>query len=155
MPKPKRFWLLKSEPTCYSIDNLQKDGTTFWSGVRNYQARNYMRDDMEPGDGVLFYHSSADPTGVAGIAEVVSEGYPDHTALDPDDDHYDPKSKPGNPIWMMVDVKFVRKFKELIPLSELKETPGLEKMMVIQRGSRLSVQPVTEEEWNIVTKMGK
>lgn len=155
MPKEKRFWLLKSEPTCYSIDNLQKDGTTFWSGVRNYQARNYMRDDMEPGDGVLFYHSSADPTGVAGIAEVVSEGYPDHTALDPEDDHYDPKSTPGNPIWMMVDVKFVRKFKELIPLSELKETPGLEKMMVIQRGSRLSVQPVTEEEWKIVTKMRK
>lgn len=156
MPSLKRnYWLLKSESDCYSIDDLERDGTTFWSGVRNYQARNYMRDDMKPGDGVLFYHSSADPTGVAGIAEIAREGYADHTALDPKDDHYDPKATAENPIWMMVDVKFVKKFKETIPLAKLKETPGLEKMMVIQRGSRLSVQPVTEDEWKIVTKMGK
>ncbi|MBS1910608.1 MAG: EVE domain-containing protein [Bacteroidetes bacterium] len=155
MPAKKNYWLLKSEPDCYSIDDLQRDGTTFWSGVRNYQARNYMRDEMKPGDGVLFYHSSAEPPGVAGIAEIAREGYADATALDPKDDHYDPKSTQENPIWMMVDVKFVKKFKELIPLNELKETPGLEKMMVTQRGSRLSVQPVTEEEWKIVTKMRK
>jgi len=153
--KTRRYWLLKSEPDCYSIDDLQRDGTTFWSGVRNYQARNFMRDEMKPGDGVLYYHSSAEPPGVAGLAEVVREGYPDHTALDPEDDHYDPKSTPENPIWMMVDVKFVKKFSGIIPLSELKETAGLEKMMVTQRGSRLSVQPVTPEEWKIVTKMRK
>jgi predicted RNA-binding protein with PUA-like domain len=153
MPAKKNYWLLKSEPDCYSIDDLQRDGTTFWSGVRNYQARNFMRDLMKPGDGVLFYHSSAEPPGVAGIAEIAREGYPDTTALDPQDDHYDPKATPENPIWMMVDVKFVRKFKELIPLAELKEVPGLEKMAVLQRGQRLSVQPVTEEEWKIVTKM--
>jgi predicted RNA-binding protein with PUA-like domain len=151
----RNYWLLKSEPDCYSIDDLQRDGSTCWSGVRNYQARNYMRDEMKPGDGVLFYHSSTDPTGVAGLAEIAREGYADHTALDPKDDHYDPKATKENPIWMMVDVKFVKKYKEPIPLSMLKETPGLEKMMVTQRGSRLSVQPVTEDEWKIVTKMGK
>jgi predicted RNA-binding protein with PUA-like domain len=153
MPSKKNYWLLKSEPDCYSIDDLQRDGTTHWSGVRNYQARNFMRDLMKPGDGVLFYHSSAEPTGVAGIAEITREGYPDHTALDPDDDHFDPKATPENTIWCMVDVKFVGKFDETIPLARLKETPGLEKMMVTQRGSRLSVQPVTEEEWKIVMKM--
>lgn len=151
----RRYWLLKSEPDCYSIDDLQRDGQTFWSGVRNYQARNFMRDDMKVGDGVLFYHSNAEPPGVAGLAEVVREGYGDFTALDPGDDHYDPKATPENPIWTMVDVKFVRKFVEPIPLPELKETPGLEEMVVTKRGSRLSVQPVSEEEWTIVTTMRK
>lgn len=155
MPKEKRFWLLKSEPDCYSIDDLARDGATTWTGVRNYQARNYMRDDMKPGDGVLFYHSSAQPPGVAGLAEIAAPGYPDQTALDPKDDHYDPKATPENPIWMTVDVKFVKKLASVIPLNELKEQPGLERMMVIQKGSRLSVQPVTEEEWKIVTKMRK
>jgi len=149
------YWLLKSEPDCYSIDDLQRDGATFWSGVRNYQARNFMRDLMKPGDGVLFYHSGSMPPGVAGIAEIVREGYADHTALDPDDDHFDPKSTPENPIWSMVDVRFVRRFGELIPLGTLKETPGLEMMMVNQRGSRLSVQPVTEEEWEIVMRLAR
>ena len=149
----QNYWLLKSEPDCYSIDDLQRDGTTFWSGVRNYQARNFMRDLMKPGDGVLFYHSSCEPPCVAGIAEVASQGYPDHTALDPDDDHYDPKATPENPIWMMVDVKFVRKFSEPIPLAELKETPGLEGMEVTKRGSRLSVQPVTADEWKRVVAL--
>jgi predicted RNA-binding protein with PUA-like domain len=148
-----RYWLLKSEPDCYSIDDLQRNGTTFWSGVRNYQARNFMRDEMKPGDGVLFYHSSAEPPGIAGIAEIISEGYPDHTALDPDDDHFDPKHTPENPIWMMVDVKFVKKLDEPIPLSQLKATAGLEEMMVTKRGSRLSVQPVTEREWGVVMGM--
>ena len=155
MPAKKNYWLLKSEPDCYSIDDLERDGTTCWSGVRNYQARNFMRDLMKPGDGVLFYHSSAEPPGVAGLAEIASAGYPDHTALDPDDDHFDPKATPENTIWCMVDVKFVRKLREPIPLASLKETPGLEKMVVTQRGSRLSVQPVTEEEWKIVTGMGE
>jgi predicted RNA-binding protein with PUA-like domain len=148
-----RYWLLKSEPDCYSIDDLQRDGQTFWSGVRNYQARNFMRDDMKPGDGVLFYHSGAEPPGVAGLAEIASTGYADHTALDPDDDHFDPKQTPENPVWMMVDVKFVKKFSQLVPLAELKGTSGLEEMVVTKRGSRLSVQPVTEQEWKIVTKL--
>lgn len=151
----RRYWLLKSEPDCYSIDDLERDGITFWSGVRNYQARNFMRDDMKPGDGVLFYHSGSEPPCIAGIAEVASTGYTDHTALDPDDDHFDPKQTPENPIWMMVDVKFVRKLKNPIALARLKETPGLERMMVTQRGSRLSVQPVTDQEWKIVSRMGR
>ncbi len=155
MPANRNYWLLKSEPDCYSIDDLQRDGATCWSGVRNYQARNYMRDLMKPGDGVLFYHSSAQPPGIAGLGEIAREGYADTTALDPKDDHYDPKATSENPIWSMVDVKFVKKFGEVIPLNELKSAPGLEKMMVIQKGSRLSVQPVTEEEWKIVTKMRK
>jgi predicted RNA-binding protein with PUA-like domain len=150
----RRYWLLKSEPDCYSIDDLERDGTTHWSGVRNYQARNFMRDEMKPGDGVIFYHSSAEPPGVAGFAEIAREGYADHTALDPDDDHFDPKATPENPIWMMVDVKFVRKLPATIPLAKLKETPGLEAMEVTKRGSRLSVQRVSREEFEIVSKLG-
>jgi predicted RNA-binding protein with PUA-like domain len=150
----RRFWLLKSEPDCYSIDDLQRDGATFWSGIRNYQARNYMRDDMRQGDGVLFYHSGAEPPCVVGIAEVAREGYGDHTALDPDDDHFDAKATPDTMIWSMVDVRFVKKFTEPVPLATLKATPGLERMVVAQRGSRLSVQPVTDEEWSIVTRLG-
>lgn len=152
MPTPK-YWLMKTEPESYSIDDLKNDGKTFWSGVRNYQARNFMRDEMKPGDGVLFYHSNADPSGVAGIARVVKAGYADHTAQDPDDSHYDPKATKENPIWYMVDIAFVRQFKHLVSLEELKRTPGLENMMVIQRGSRLSVQPVTEKEFKIVEKL--
>lgn len=151
---PRRYWLLKSEPDCYSIDDLERDGTTYWSGVRNYQARNFMRDDMKPGDGVLFYHSGVEPR-IAGIAEIASTGYPDHTALDPADDHFDPKQTPGNPIWVMVDVRFVRKLKKPIALTTLKKTPGLEKMMVTQRGSRLSVQPVTDHEWATLRRLVK
>ncbi|MCE7933866.1 MAG: EVE domain-containing protein [Chlorobi bacterium CHB2] len=149
----RKFWLLKSEPDCYSIDDLQRDGQTFWSGVRNYQARNFMRDQMELGDGVLFYHSSTEPPCVVGLAEVCRRAYPDFTALDPDDDHFDPKHTPDNPIWMMVDVRFVRKFGQPITLAEIKATPGLEAMVLTQRGSRLSVQPVTAQEWEIVTGM--
>lgn len=151
----KRYWLMKTEPQSYSIDDLKRDGTTFWNGVRNYQARNFMRDDMKPGDGVLFHHSSADPPGIYGIAEVVKSAYPDHTQFDPESKYFDPKATPDNPIWFMVDLKFVRKFAAPIPLSDLKETAGLEDMMVTKRGSRLSVQPVTADEWKIVTGMRK
>ncbi|MBL7989367.1 MAG: EVE domain-containing protein [Chlorobi bacterium] len=149
----KKFWLLKSEPDCYSIDDLQRDGQTFWCGVRNYQARNFMRDHMKVGDGVLYYHSSVEPPSVAGLAEVCSEPYPDFTALNPDDDHFDPKHTPDNPIWVMVDVRFTKKFDQPITLAEIKATPGLETMVLTQRGSRLSVQPVTATEWEIVTAM--
>jgi predicted RNA-binding protein with PUA-like domain len=141
---------MKSEPNVYSITDLQRDGTTCWDGVRNYQARNFMRDDMQVGDGVLFYHSNAQPMGIYGVARVVREAYPDHTAFDPSDPHYDPKSDPASPTWLMVDVGYVGTFKEPVTLATLKATPALEKMLVIQRGSRLSVQPVTREEWDTI-----
>lgn len=155
MARTKRYWLMKSEPSVYSIADLKRDGTTCWDGVRNYQARNFMRDDMRIGDGVLFYHSNAKPMGLYGVAEVVHEAYPDDTAFDPSDPHYDPKSDPDNPTWMMVDIGYVASLKEPITLAALKQTPGLEKMLVIQRGSRLSVQPVTRKEWDIVMGLGE
>ena len=155
MPRARRYWLMKSEPNVYSITDLKRDGKTYWDGVRNYQARNFMRDDMRPGDGVLFYHSNAQPMGIYGVAKVVREAYPDHTAFDPADPHYDPKSDATNPAWMMVDVGYVGTFKAPITLATLKSTAGLEKMLVIQRGSRLSVQPVSRKEWDIIMKIGE
>ena len=148
----RQHWLMKSEPNAYSIDDLEKHGRTHWDGVRNYQARNFMRDKMKKGDLVLFYHSNANPPGVAGLARIVSEGYPDHTAFDKKDGHYDPKSSPDNPRWFMVDVEFVEKFDEVIPLKTLGETPGLEEMVVNKR-SRLSVQPVRPKEFEIVRRL--
>ncbi|HEY7215998.1 MAG TPA: EVE domain-containing protein [Thermoanaerobaculia bacterium] len=155
MPRTKRYWLMKCEPDAYSIDDLERDGTTTWEGVRNFTARNFMRDEMKVGDGVLFYASSAEPSGVTGVAEISREGYPDPFAFKKGHTYYDPKSDPGNPTWYMVDVRFVEKFPEIVPLSTLKETPGLEKMMVTQKGSRLSVQPATREEFEIVRQLGR
>lgn len=154
--RPRRYWLVKSEPDVFSFDDLlaKPKRTTQWDGVRNYQARNTMRDDMKQGDLVLFYHSSADPTEIAGVAEVVREGYPDSSALDPDDAHFDPKSKPESPTWYMVDLKAVEKLARPISLAELRGVKGLETMTLLQKGSRLSVQPVTEREWEIVYEMG-
>ena len=129
---------------------MERDGRTHWDGIRNYQARNFMRDDMMPGDLAFFYHSNAKPPGIAGIVEIVRPGYPDHTQFDPDDKHYDPKSTPEEPRWVMVDVEFRKRFDEYISLTTLKETEGLEDMMVTKRGSRLSVQPVEPEEWKRV-----
>ncbi|HET8771644.1 MAG TPA: EVE domain-containing protein [Gemmatimonadaceae bacterium] len=151
----KRYWLVKSEPDVFSFDDLLKapKKTTHWDGVRNYQARNTMRDDMKKGDGVFFYHSSADPTGIVGICEVAREAYPDHTAFDAKDPHFDPKSKKDAPTWYMVDLKAVKKLPRLVTLAELKGVKGLEKMVLLQRGSRLSVQPVTAKEWEIVTEL--
>ena len=153
----KRYWLLKTEPDCFSIDDLAaaKQQTSSWDGVRNYQARNLLRDDVKAGDEVLFYNSSAKPTGIAGLAVVSRGGYPDHTAWNPESEHFDPKASPKNPIWYMVDVTFISKLRETLPLSVLKKTPGLEKMMVNQRGARLSVQPVTPAEWKIVLRLMK
>ncbi|HET6229651.1 MAG TPA: EVE domain-containing protein [Longimicrobiaceae bacterium] len=145
---------MKSEPGAYSIDDLRRDGQTFWNGVRNYQARNFMRDDMKPGDGVLFYHSNADPPGVAGLATVVREGYPDPTARDPKSDYFDPKASDEDPRWFMVDIAFQERFPALVPLGVLASTPGLEKMPVNNK-SRLSVQPVTAEEFAIVVALGR
>jgi predicted RNA-binding protein with PUA-like domain len=155
MARAKRYWLMKCEPEAYSIDNLERDGTASWEGVRNFQARNFMRDDMKLGDGVLFYASNAEPSGVTGIAEISRESYPDAFAFKKGHKYYDEKSDPDNPTWYMVDIRFVEKFPEIIALATLKETPGLEKMVVTQKGSRLSVQPVTKEEFEIVRKLGR
>lgn len=148
------YWLVKSEPDVFGYDDLVKSPkqTTYWDGVRNYQARNTMRDLMKKGDLVFFYHSNAEPTGIAGICEVVKEGYPDHTALDPKDPHFDPKSKKDAPTWFMVDVKAVRAFPEVLTLATLKGMKGLEKMPLLQKGSRLSVQPVGAKEWELICR---
>lgn len=146
------YWLLKSEESCYSIDDLKKDKKTYWDGVRNYQARNFMRS-MEKGDLAFFYHSNSNPTGIAGIAKIVKESYPDYTAWDKKDQHYDPKSTEEKPLWDMVDIQFVKKFKEVIPLSELREQKGLQDMKILQKGSRLSVTPVTKKEFDLITKL--
>lgn len=151
----KRYWLMKCEPEAYTIEDLERDGSTTWEGVRNFQARNSMRDDMKKGDGVLFYASNAEPSGVSGLAEISKPGYPDPYAFQEGHKYHDPKSDPDNPTWYMVDIRFVERFPEVIPLSTLKETPGLEKMVVNQKGSRLSVQPVTKEEFEIVRKLGR
>ena len=147
---------MKSEPESFSIDDLAKapKKTTCWDGVRNYQARNFMRS-MEIGDQVFFYHSNAEPTCIVGVAEVVKKAYPDHTALDPNDKHYDPKATPSNPIWEMVDIKFVRRFDEPLTLEDLRDVKGLEKMELLRRGSRLSVQPVTGAEWKTVNNLAE
>ncbi len=153
----KRYWLLKSEPSCFGIDHLatEPQQTAHWDGVRNYQARNMLRDEIKKGDEAFFYHSNAKPTGMAGICKITRSGYPDHTAEDPNSQHPDPKHTPTNPIWYMVDVKLTRTFKEVIPLPTLKATPGLETMEVCRRGSRLSVQPVTAAEWKVILKLAK
>lgn len=150
----KKYWLFKSEPEVYSIDDLAKEKKTFWDGVRNYQARNFLRDEIKSGDQVLFYHSNIEPTGVFGICEVVKDGYPDHTALDPESNHFDPKSNPQNPAWFMVDIKFVKKFSKPVTLEEIKANPKLKNMKLIQRGNRLSVMPVTKEEFEEIVKRG-
>ena len=156
MARETRYWLFKTEPGSYSIDDLaaEKKKTTFWDGVRNYQARNLIRDDMNQGDQVLFYHSNADPAGIAGIAEIVRDGYADHTALDPDSPYYDETSSPENTRWYMVDIQLVKKFKRLIPLDELKSIKALDGMVLLQKGSRLSVQPVTKKQFETIVKLG-
>ena len=150
-----RHWLVKSEPTVYSIDDLERDRQTPWDGVRNYQARNFMRDGMKVGDLVLFYHSNADPPAIVGLARVCREGYPDHTARDPQDAHYDPAATGHNPIWMMVDIAFVAKFARPVPLPQLKADPALEGLALTQRGSRLSVQPVSEAHFERICAHGR
>ena len=150
----KKLWLMKSEPDVYSIDDLKRDGTEHWEGVRNYQARNFMRD-MAKGDLALFYHSNAKPPGVAGICRIVREAYPDHTQFDSKSEYYDPKSKKDDPRWSMVDVEFVERFDEEVPLQTLKAEPALEGMRVTQKGSRLSVQPVEKKHFTKVLKIAK
>ena len=151
----RKYWLMKCEPAAYSIDDLARDGVTTWEGVRNYQARNFLRDQMQVGDGVLFYASNADPSGVTGLAEIARPGYPDAFAWKKGHKYFDAASTPDKPLWYLVDIKFVERFPEIVPLDVLKETAGLEQMMVIRKGARLSVQPVTKGEFDIVSKLGR
>jgi predicted RNA-binding protein with PUA-like domain len=145
------YWLMKSEPEECSIDDLVRLGRVPWTGVRNYQARNFMRDDMRVGDGVLFYHSSCPEPGVAGLAEVASAAYPDATQFDPKSKYFDPKATRDTPRWLHVDVKLVRKTR-LLPLAEMRRLPALEGMRLLQRGNRLSITPVSAAEWRAVVK---
>lgn len=151
MPK---FWLFKSEPGSYSIDDLERDGRTHWDGIRNYQARNLLRDEISEGDRILVYHSSTEPPGVAGVATVVRAGYPDPSARDPRSDYFDPKASDEDPRWFMVDIRFDERFPHVLPLATLKQTAGLEKMVVTTK-SRLSIQPVTSNEFDIVTRLAR
>lgn len=156
MPPTKRYWLMKSEPTSFSIDDLMKapSQTTCWDGVRNYQARNFMRD-MAVGDQILFYHSNADPPAVMGIAEIVTTVYVDPTQFDKKDSHYDPESKPAQPRWEMVDIKYVRKFSRPLSLDQLRKEPALKNMVLLRKGSRLSVQPVSPLEWKHILSLAR
>lgn len=147
-----KYWLFKSEPDVFGIDHLMKmpKRTDHWDGVRNYQARNMMRDEMRRGDLAFFYHSNCAEPGIAGIVEIVRGGYPDFTAFDSDTKYFDPKSDPDNPRWYMVDVKFKRRLKRTVTLAELKEHPELEGMPLVRKGNRLSVMPVAPEHWEFI-----
>jgi predicted RNA-binding protein with PUA-like domain len=152
-----RYWLMKSEPDEFSIDDLAaaKKQTTSWFGVRNYQARNFMRDQMQVGDPVLFYASNAEPSGVTGLASIARAAYPDPFAWKKGHKYYDAASTKEKPVWYMVDIAFVEKFPRIVPLETLKQTKGLEQMVVTQKGSRLSIQPVTKSEYDIVVRLGR
>ncbi|MDP2573030.1 EVE domain-containing protein [Vibrio penaeicida] len=144
------YWLFKTEPDEFSIDTLRVKNVSCWEGVRNYQARNMMRDEIKVGDLVFIYHSSCKHIGVAGIAKVTKEAYPDHFQFDAKSDYFDPKSDPDNPRWVMVDIEFVRKLDRLIPLVKLKSLPELSELPLVKRGNRLSIMPVSEQEWQTI-----
>lgn len=152
--RERRYWLFKSEPTTYGFDRFARDGTTFWSGVRNYQARNLLRDEIGLDDGVLFYHSNADPMAIVGIARVVKAGYPDATAFDPASDYHDPDSDPQDPTWFQVDIACIGPLSPPVTRDQCKATPALAGMVLLQKGSRLSVQPVTAAEWQTILRLG-
>jgi predicted RNA-binding protein with PUA-like domain len=155
--KNRHYWLLKSDPESFSFDDLWKlpDRTTHWDGVRNFQARNFLRDEMKKGDLAFFYHSGGEDPGVVGIVEVVREGYPDHTAFDPKDSHFDPKSKKDSPTWSMIDIHAVERFPRPVSLAEMRTKPELEGLPLLQKGNRLSVQKVGSTEWTAVVALSK
>jgi len=157
LQKDRRYWLLKSDADSFAFDDLWNSSTrtTHWDGVRNFQARNYMRDEMKKGDLAFFYHSGGADPGIVGIVEIVKEGYPDHTALDPKDPHYDPRSKSGESYWSMVDIHAVERLPRHVSLAELRTKPELEGMSLLQKGNRLSVQKVGSAEWNAVLRLAK
>jgi len=154
--KKRRYWLMKSEPLCFSFADLGRcpDGIDHWDGVRNFQARNLLRDEIKVGDGVLFYHSNIKEPAIVGLARIVREGYPDPTALDPRSDHFDPRASDENPIWYMVDVQYVAPLSRPLSREDLRTHPRLAGMGVLRKGNRLSVQPVTGEEWRAVLELG-
>ena len=156
MATRKQYWLMKSEPDVYSFDDLwkAKKRTTFWDGVRNYTARNFMRNDMRVGDGVLYYHSNAKPPGIAGLAEVASEAYADPTQFDPQDGHFDPKSPRDDPRWSGVDVRAIERLPAFVSLEDLRADPRLADMVVLRRGNRLSITPVSAAEWKRIRALG-
>ena len=152
----KKYWLFKSDPDEFSWNDLKKskNQTTFWDGIRNYQVRNFIRDEMKKGDGVLFYHSNSDPLAIMGTCEIVKEGYPDCTQFDSDSKHFFPSATKNEPVWFMVDIKLVKEFKTPVTLAEIKANSKLKNMKLLQRGQRLSVMPVTKAEWDEILKMG-
>ena len=149
----KKYWLMKSEPDVFSIDQLKKDKSSLWDGVRNYQARNFMMNDMQPGDIVLFYHSNATPPGIAGLAEISAAAVPDPTQFKKASEYFDPKASLEKPRWFCVEVAYKKKFSDLVPLETLKNEPALEEMLVVQRGQRLSIQPVDKKHFDKVLKL--
>ncbi|HWP31437.1 MAG TPA: EVE domain-containing protein [Fimbriimonadales bacterium] len=149
----RNYWLFKSEPSTYSFDDLLKEGSATWDGVRNYKARNYMKNEMKVGDLVFYYHSSCEEPGIVGIAEVIKEAIPDDSQFDPKSEYYDPGSNPENPRWWMVTIRAVEKFPRLVSLKELRNTPGLEEMVILQKGNRLSITPVKRKEWEIIRSL--
>jgi predicted RNA-binding protein with PUA-like domain len=153
MSKATQYWLMKSEPDAFSIDDLKRKGQEAWDGVRNYQARNFMRDGMRVGDRVFFYHSNCDEPGIVGIAEVATDAYPDPSQFDPKSKYFDAASSRDNPRWMLVDVKFVKKLKHTISLKALQAEPALADMALVRKGNRLSVMPVGAEEWRHILTM--
>lgn len=147
------YWLMKSEPETFSIDDLKKVKTEPWDGVRNYQARNMMRDEMKVGDKVFFYHSNCKPPGIVGIAKVASKPYPDHTQFDKKSKYYDPKSTKDNPRWILVDVTYVKKFKDVLSLEDIKAEKRLADLPLVRKGNRLSIMPVSDKHWEIINKL--
>jgi predicted RNA-binding protein with PUA-like domain len=156
MPQDQKYWLVKTEPDCFSIHDLAKQPkqTTCWSGVRNYQARNFLRDEMKLGDRVFVYHSGEEPS-IVGTASIAGESYPDHTACDKNDDHFDAASTKDNPRWFMVDIRLEKIFKQPLPLTQLRTIPALKHMELLKKGSRLSVQPVKKAEFDAIMKLAK
>jgi len=148
-----KYWLMKSEPDVYSLDDLAAKSPAMWEGCRNYTVRNFFRDQMSVGDLAFFHNSNSDPSGIAGVMKIVSEAYPDPTQFDPNSHYFDPKSPADAPRWLLRDVSFVEKFQRVVSLAELRSTPGLEDMMVVRKGQRLSVMPVTPEEWEVVNAL--
>jgi predicted RNA-binding protein with PUA-like domain len=153
--RDQKYWLMKSEPSCYSIDDLSRDKKTMWDGTRNYQVRNMMRDDMHAGDMVLFYHSNTKEIGVVGEMKVVTAAYPDPTQFDPKSDHPDPTSDPKDPRWLCVDVEFVSKFPRTVTLNEMKLENSLQGMAVLKKGNRLSVTPVSKKHYEKIVSLAK
>ena len=148
-----QYWLMKSEPDTYSIDDLQSFGADHWDGIRNYQVRNFFRDQMQVGDQAFFYHSNCKEPGIVGTMEIMSKAYPDHTAFDPSEKYFDSKSDPENPRWLMVDVRYIRHLDRMITLAELRQQKQIADMKLLQRGNRLSVLPLSKMEWQYILEM--